>query len=399
MQLPFWAFTGLFFYRAVTRGRRSTGSWPGSCWPGAFWSKYAAFALAATLGLFLLIDPIARRAWRTPGPYLMATGIRDRDRAECLVADRARLPAVPIRGPARAAVRALVRLHRLPLQWIGGQVLFLLPASNSSSCSTAGDVLRQPAADGAAAFARRIVTVLALGPFLVTTLVRGRARAARGRDVGLSAVVVCAAGGADVGGPGRRGAPAALVRGRFHRGLCRLSRHLRGGRAGEPFVRDRPRRPSFPGRLLAETITRQWRERTGTPLRLCRRRRGRLRAGRIRRQQCRRLFARPPARGGPREPSACGPGSTRPISIGAARVLVWAVGDPDLPDERASRLSARGTAAAAPCAAPDPLPAVAGDRPLRARAAAALSAAAGRGYNSFPTIARSLAPTASVMED
>ena len=33
-----------------------------------FWSKYAAFALAGTLGLFLLFDPLARRAWRTPGP-------------------------------------------------------------------------------------------------------------------------------------------------------------------------------------------------------------------------------------------------------------------------------------------------------------------------------------------
>ena len=39
---------------------------------GAFWSKYAAFALAATLGLILLFDPFARRAWRTPGPYVMA---------------------------------------------------------------------------------------------------------------------------------------------------------------------------------------------------------------------------------------------------------------------------------------------------------------------------------------
>jgi Dolichyl-phosphate-mannose-protein mannosyltransferase len=39
---------------------------------GAFWSKYAAVALATTLGLFLLFDPTARRAWRTLGPYVMA---------------------------------------------------------------------------------------------------------------------------------------------------------------------------------------------------------------------------------------------------------------------------------------------------------------------------------------
>ena len=35
---------------------------------------------------------------------------------------------------------------------------------------------------------------------------------------------------------------------------------------GEPFVRDRPKATQFPGRLLAETITRQWRETTGLPL-------------------------------------------------------------------------------------------------------------------------------------
>ena len=34
MQLPFWAFTGLFFYRALTRGaRRSTGCSPAPSWP------------------------------------------------------------------------------------------------------------------------------------------------------------------------------------------------------------------------------------------------------------------------------------------------------------------------------------------------------------------------------
>ena len=70
MQLPFWALTGLFFYRAIARERACwTGCWPALFLALAFWSKYAAFALAATLGLFLLLDPTARRAWRTPGPY------------------------------------------------------------------------------------------------------------------------------------------------------------------------------------------------------------------------------------------------------------------------------------------------------------------------------------------
>ena len=35
---------------------------------------------------------------------------------------------------------------------------------------------------------------------------------------------------------------------------------------GEPLVRDRARATQFPGRVLAETVTRQWRSRTGSPL-------------------------------------------------------------------------------------------------------------------------------------
>ena len=72
MQLPFWALTGLFFWRAIVRGRTLDWMLAGVFLAGAFWSKYAAFALAATLGLILLFDPFARRAWRTPGPYVMA---------------------------------------------------------------------------------------------------------------------------------------------------------------------------------------------------------------------------------------------------------------------------------------------------------------------------------------
>ena len=72
MQLPFWALTGLFFWRAIVRGRTIDWMLAGLFLAGAFWSKYAVFALAATLGLILLLDPFARRAWRTPGPYVMA---------------------------------------------------------------------------------------------------------------------------------------------------------------------------------------------------------------------------------------------------------------------------------------------------------------------------------------
>jgi len=73
--LPFWTFTGLFFYRAVKRDRALDWVLAGVLLAGAFWSKYAAVALAATLALFLLLDPVARRTWRAPGPFLMAIAV------------------------------------------------------------------------------------------------------------------------------------------------------------------------------------------------------------------------------------------------------------------------------------------------------------------------------------
>ncbi len=68
MQLPFWALTGWFGYRAIAGGRNRDWLAAGAFLALAFWSKYAAFALAATGGMVLLLDPDARRAWRTPGP-------------------------------------------------------------------------------------------------------------------------------------------------------------------------------------------------------------------------------------------------------------------------------------------------------------------------------------------
>ena len=86
-----------------------------------------------------------------------------------------------------------------PLQWTGGQALVLLPAlALLALLYRRGEVRATAPADEIAAFNRRYVTALALGPFLVTTVVAAAARAARDRDVGLSAVVVRAARAAAV---------------------------------------------------------------------------------------------------------------------------------------------------------------------------------------------------------
>ena len=124
----------------------------------------------------------------------------------------------------------------------------------------------EPAPHASAAFNRRYVTTLALGPFLVTTVVAA--------VLGRLAITMW-------GYPLWSFAPlaalmwigpaldAAALR-RFAIGFIAIFLAwpviYAAVELGEPFLRDRPKATQFPGRLLADTVTRQWRERTGTPL-------------------------------------------------------------------------------------------------------------------------------------
>ena len=129
MQLPFWALTGLFFYRALVRGRALDWMLAGAMLALAFWSKYAAFALALSLVVFLLLDPVARRTLRTPGPYLMALGFRDRDRAERDLAGASPVSCRSQYVTDRARVaQPLVPVITYPLHWTLAQAFFIHPA-------------------------------------------------------------------------------------------------------------------------------------------------------------------------------------------------------------------------------------------------------------------------------
>ncbi|MEA2907127.1 MAG: hypothetical protein QOI12_4514 [Alphaproteobacteria bacterium] len=267
MQLPFWAFTALFFHRALTRGRTLDWALAGVFLAGSFWSKYAAFALAATLGLFLLFDPVARRAWRTSGPYVMALAftIVIAPNLWWLV-QHDFLPFLYVDERARSAAR-WYQYIAYPLQWAGSQALFLAPALGLLTLLYPRGALHiRPAPDETAAFNRRYVTALALGPFLVTTIVA----AALGR----LAIAMW-------GYPLWSFAPlAVLLWMRPARDPARLRRFAAGVLAallaypaiyaaveiGEPFVRDRPKATQFPGEVMADAITRAWRETYGTPL-------------------------------------------------------------------------------------------------------------------------------------
>ena len=263
--MVFWALGAFFFYHAVSRERLSDWMLAGALLAGCFWSKYTAFALAATLGLILLFDPVARRMWRTPGPYLMA--------ATFFIVVAPNLwwlvdsGFLPFRYVNARAVAATHWYHYLtfPLIWTASQLLATLPAIGLLAILLyPGTSTKKPLA--ASGFARRYVTAVAFGPFLVTTvaaLLLGRQPIAMwGFALWSFAPLAALMWLRPVTDPQR----LQKFAGGFAAVFIGVLLIYAAVEIGEPFVRDRPKATQFPGRLLAETITRQWRATTGLPL-------------------------------------------------------------------------------------------------------------------------------------
>jgi len=268
VQLPFWAFTGLYFHRALVRGQLLDWVLAGIFLAGAFWSKYAAVPLAATLALFLLIDPVARRAWRTGGPWAMAAafGLVIAPNVWWLF-DNTFMPLRYVDARAPLATH-WYQYITYPLQWTGNQVFFLLPAIVLVAGLFAGNKgTRLPVAvSGRAAFDRRYVTALALGPFAVTTV----AAAVLGRlPVSMWGYPLWSfAPLAALMWLGPVAEPRRLQR--FAKGFLAVFIAFPLAYAGieifEPFVHDRAKATQFPGAAVATAITDMWHDRFGAPL-------------------------------------------------------------------------------------------------------------------------------------
>jgi 4-amino-4-deoxy-L-arabinose transferase-like glycosyltransferase len=267
--LVFWPFISLFFYRGITRGRSVDWLIAGVLLAGAFWSKYSVLMMAATLGLILVIDPVARQTWRTPGPWVMGLAFA------LVIAPNVwwlfNNEFLPFRyADARAQLAAEWYDYIVfPLQWIGSQIFFTAPAiALVALLYFGGDRARTTAGErgGLAAFNLRYVAAIALGPFLVSTLA--------GTLLGRLPVAMW-------GFPLWSFAPLAALMWLRPKTTLRLREWFAAGfltvfigfpvaYAGaelfEPLIRDRTKATTFPGEVLAQAITREWRERFGTPL-------------------------------------------------------------------------------------------------------------------------------------
>ena len=69
-QYPIWGLAAWSLYRAFILGRRMDWALTGLWFAVAFYTKYSVVTLLIPLLLFAVIDREARRAWKTPGPYL-----------------------------------------------------------------------------------------------------------------------------------------------------------------------------------------------------------------------------------------------------------------------------------------------------------------------------------------
>lgn len=266
MQLPIWAWAGFFLYRAIVRGHSLYWIAAGVMVALAFWTKYSALVFGLSLGLFLLFDPVARRAWGTPGPYLMALafGATIAPQVVWLLDNLAGSPLIYAELRARQAEH-WYQFVTFPLRWIGGQFFFVLPAL--ALLGLAYEPRRAVhGTDSVSAFARRYVTMLAFGPFLIVTMssiVSGRLAVLLWgyplwSFLPLAATVWF--------GPARDSARLKAFAAGWMAVFIAMPVLYVAVPAIEPLFRDRTLATHFPGRMAAEMLTRIWHEKTKSPL-------------------------------------------------------------------------------------------------------------------------------------
>jgi 4-amino-4-deoxy-L-arabinose transferase-like glycosyltransferase len=180
VELPFWALAGFAFYAGLRQGKLRHWILLGVALGLAWWAKYFVVILAAPLALFLLFDPQARRKLAGPGPWTAAIVTL------AVVAPNLfwlwQHGSQPFGyAEARAAAPGGALDHLLhPLQFLGGQIYFLLPALLIAVPLFWPSAKPEPR-QRADAFDRRIVTLLAFGPaltLLAFSLITGRATSA-----------------------------------------------------------------------------------------------------------------------------------------------------------------------------------------------------------------------------
>jgi 4-amino-4-deoxy-L-arabinose transferase-like glycosyltransferase len=287
IEVPLWVLAIWAFHRALRRG--TLGAWAvlGLALAAAAYGKYISAVLAAVMIGFMLAEPQARRAWRTPGPYLAAALCLLLLAPHLLWALRHGLPTVRhVAAVSRPTVGLLDHAMAL-LGFVGGELGIVVLSGAMLLALAWRDRPGEPrlalagAPDG---FDRRFVATMALGPFAlllagavasgvefrvhwgfamwsllglcaVLFAVPTASRAGLRRLAASWAAVFVAAGAAYAAINGAAPYARELLATNADRALP--ARHLLRRLQGEG---------SFPAPELAAFVTREWQRRTGTPL-------------------------------------------------------------------------------------------------------------------------------------
>jgi 4-amino-4-deoxy-L-arabinose transferase-like glycosyltransferase len=162
VQLPLWGLAGFALHAGLRQGRLWHWVLLGLAVGLALWAKYFVAMLVLPFALFLLLDPDARKALARPGPWIaaavalvvMTPHLVWLVRSDFLPFAYADMRAAPARG--------LIDHVWRPLEFAGGQLLFLLPAL-LIGVPLAWPRPAEAATVPADAFDRRIVAMLAFG--------------------------------------------------------------------------------------------------------------------------------------------------------------------------------------------------------------------------------------------
>jgi 4-amino-4-deoxy-L-arabinose transferase-like glycosyltransferase len=168
VQLPFWCLACWSFHRAAGRGRIADWLLLGLWLTLAGYAKYSSLLLLPPMAAFLLLEPTARRQWRSVGPYL---GVA---LALLLLAPHlwwvARHGFAPILYPIAEAKPSASLASRIadPLHFAAAQLVKILPAIGLTAL-LCWPLRAVDPADQPASFDRHFVAIMGLGP-LATAL-------------------------------------------------------------------------------------------------------------------------------------------------------------------------------------------------------------------------------------
>jgi dolichyl-phosphate-mannose-protein mannosyltransferase len=265
VDLPFFALSALFLYRALSNGRRRWWLATGAAFGVGVMAKYTILLLGVAVTLFVLSNREARRRAAGPGPYLAlgTAALIVLPHAMWLVATGfPTLSYVAERGRSHAGLAGHIVN---PLDFLGRQLL-MLEFLFIALLPLVAWPPRIRSLDPRQRFTRQFLLAIGLGPGLVLVLVSVvtgmQLRAAWGMPL-WSALGVLVLFCLDTK-PGpvmlRRAVIGCALFGVINVGLA-----LAEGVAG-PYVKAKGFRTHFPGRLLAARVAEAWDRRFAVPL-------------------------------------------------------------------------------------------------------------------------------------